>query len=81
MAPQQLLLGVEYASQLTGPHAVSFGNELRTAMMLKLGGTLGLADIGQVQVGGDGGALLGCFDCRRPQVVSLLGAIPPEVRT
>ena len=62
-----------------GPHAVSLGNELRTAMMLKLGGRRGLVD--WEQIGGHGSALLGCFDCRRPQVVSLLGAIPPEVRT
>ena len=47
-------------------------------MMLKLGGRIGLVDL--EQIGGDGSALLGCFDCRRPQVVSLLGAIPPEVR-
>ena len=57
-----------------GSHAVSV-----KIMMLKLGGRIGLADVRQV--GGDGGALLGCFDCRRLLVVSLLGAIPPEVRT
>ena len=60
-----------------GPHAVSFWNELRTAMMLQLGGRIGLVDLGQI--GGDGSALLGCLDCRKPR--SLLGAIPPEVRT
>ena len=40
-------------------------------MMLKLGGRIGLVDLEQI-----GGALIGCFDCRRPQVMSLLGAIP-----
>ena len=45
-----------------GPHTVSLGNELRTAMMLKLGGRRGLVD--WEQIGGHGSALLGCFDCR-----------------
>ena len=63
-APRQLLLGPECASHEDGPHAVSFRNELRTAMMLKLRGKIGLVD--WEQIGGDGSALLGYFDCWRP---------------
>ena len=47
VALQQLLLNAECAR----------GNELRTAMMLKLGGRIGLVDL--EQIGEDGSALLG----------------------
>ena len=51
------------------PHAVSLGNELRTAMMLKLGSRIGLVDLEQID--GDGSTLLGCFDYRTEDLTSL----------
>ena len=51
------------------PHAVSLGNELRTAMMLKLGSRIGLVDLEQID--GDGSTLLGCFDNRTEDLTSL----------